>query len=92
MSGDVMTEQPEWLTTVTRLRRSKSGDTIHAKDCRRAGNTIPWLWAEGRERAQILSACEANGLRRCRVCDPLWEGGGPFVVHVTAPPSPQDQP
>lgn len=61
------------MNAVTRLRRSKSGDTIHAKDCARAGNTLPWLWAEGRGLAELLAACNANGLRRCRVCDPLWE-------------------
>jgi len=68
-----MSLRDDYLSQVTRLRRSKNGDTIHAADCKRAANTVPWIWAEALERSQILAACEQSGLRRCRICDPLWE-------------------
>lgn len=67
----------------TRLRRSKNGDTVHAASCTRAGQTLPWIWAEGLTREQILRACNDNGLRRCKFCDPLWEDDSrTHVVHV----------
>lgn len=66
-----MPEQPDWMNAVTRLRRSKGGDTIHAAGCRRAGNTLPWLWAEDKSPLEVAAACRENGLRPCKVCAPL---------------------
>lgn len=59
-----------YLDTVTMFRRAKKGRTYHRAECLRAGNTLPWIWAEGRSREEI-EASHANGLRPCKVCDPL---------------------
>lgn len=60
---------PEYLNTVTVLRRTRKGDTYHRSECPRAKNALPWLWAEGRVRGDLATA-KANGLRPCKVCDP----------------------
>lgn len=66
-----MSARPTFLSAVTVLVRNPR-DMIHRRDCRYAGRsrTLPWIWAEGKTRAEVKSA-EVNGLRMCKVCRPL---------------------
>lgn len=70
----VKLEDMDFMKRVTRLRRAKNGDTYHLTGCPRARNTVPWLWAEGKTKEEVESS-HANGLRPCKICDPLkdWE-------------------
>jgi hypothetical protein len=55
----------------TKLYRSRKSSIVHAANCKRIGsNSIPWLWAEDKTRAEVKAA-EVNGLKWCKFCKPL---------------------
>lgn len=65
----------------TRLVRPRSGQTIHRSDCpniqlpRRA---YPWAWAENKSREEIELAAIRQGMKLCKMCNPLDGWNGPF--------------
>ena len=66
-----MSERPAYMDAVTVLVRNC--DKIHRRECRHAmgkKRTLPWLWAEGKTRAEV-DAARINGLTFCQTCDPL---------------------
>lgn len=63
---------PDYLSTATRLRRSKKGDTVHRAACARARNALPWIWAENFTDAQILANTSVQSwIKPCRICNPF---------------------
>jgi methylphosphotriester-DNA--protein-cysteine methyltransferase len=60
----------DYLETVTTLRRSRWGNVYHRADCPRLKASLPWIWAEGKTRAEVAETLR-NGLRPCQQCKPL---------------------
>jgi hypothetical protein len=59
-----------FLDTVTVLRRNSKSNTYHRAGCGLAPRTVPWIWAEGKTRAEVADT-ERNGLHPCKACKPL---------------------
>lgn len=56
----------------TKCRLKVRGATIHRLCCNRARRATPWLWADDKTDAEVLTlAVNTYGYRECRVCRPL---------------------
>ena len=51
------------------LWRSSSGRMVHTMECRHARR--PWMWADDKTLAEVLSSVYAMGMRECRQCRPF---------------------
>lgn len=58
------------------LVRTRRGSVIHRANCIQVlrgqrSTCLPWIWAAGRERAEVLEFVRFNRYTECRECLPL---------------------